>query len=163
MNHPFMITSNQSYGLQIEKLKAVNNSLDTSINTHTEHEMEHKHDLSFLYTKESDCIGQGVPPSEHPLAKQFRKKIHKPRKVTTSMNDQNSISNKIQSQDHVKALLSQYNHAPKLQSPLYTTTANTYGMKKPSAATYTAERHARSQQFSKSYNRMMFRDHGLNY
>ena len=62
----------------------------------------------------------------------------------------------------VTRLLNSYNHDPKDQNPLYATTQNEFGIKKPTAATYTTERLARNQAFSNSYNSQMPRDQGLN-
>jgi hypothetical protein len=45
---------------------------------------------------------------------------------------------------------------------LYATTANDYGLKKPSQATFQNVRHGVSQKFSTSFNRILFRDEGLN-
>lgn len=162
---PFMITSNQSYGLQLNELKMATDILGVNNKNENENQFTNETpDLTFLYTRESDRIGEGVPLSGYPLAKQFRKKINETRKQITCEGEKgNTCKSTIRSHDQVKAILDEYNHAPKEQSPLYTTTANVIGMKAPSVATYTAESHQRSQQFSKSYNRMMFRDHGLNY
>jgi len=43
----------------------------------------------------------------------------------------------------VERLLNSYKHAPKGQNPLYATTQNDFGIKKPTTATYTSERIAR--------------------
>ena len=48
-------------------------------------------------------------------------------------------------------LLDSYNHNPKNQNPLYLTTQNEFGFKKPTTATYTYERIARDQKFSNRY------------
>ena len=163
--NPFMITSNQSYGIQLDKLKATRDILKKNENKEENDnndatENEEQHDLSFLYTRESDRIGEGVQLSDHPLAKQFRMKNKKRNQIVCA---QEKINSTIRySQDEVKGILDQYNHAPKDESPLYSTTANSIGLKKPSIATYTSQRYARSQQFSKSFNRTMYRDHGLN-
>ena len=58
--------------------------------------------------------------------------------------------------------LESYNHDPKDQNPLYATTQNEFGIKKPTVATYTSERLPRNQQFSNSFNSQMPRDQGLN-
>jgi len=64
--------------------------------------------------------------------------------------------------DDVSVLLASYNHAPKDQNPLYATTQNDFGIKKPTEATYTSERLPRKQGFSNGFNSQMPRDQGLN-
>jgi len=162
--NPFMITSNQSYGIQLHELKMMNeilNKEDEPQVEHDEHEkFEKQHDLSFLYTRESDRIGEGVQLSDHPLAKQFRMRNERRKQVTCT--DESVTLNVIHSQDQVKTILDKYNHAPKDENPLYSTTANVIGSKRPTMATHTAIKSARSQTFSRSFNRTMFRDTGLN-
>jgi hypothetical protein len=62
----------------------------------------------------------------------------------------------------VERTLQSYNHNPRKENPLYATTTNEFGMKKPTVATYTADRVARDQKFSNAFNSMMPRDQGLN-
>ena len=45
---------------------------------------------------------------------------------------------------------------------MYQTTNNQYGIQRPTVATFTADRQARSQKFSNSFNGIKFRDQGLN-
>lgn len=45
------------------------------------------------------------------------------------------------------ALLATYNHTPKEENALYTTTNNEIGIKRPTGATFTFERRARQQGF----------------
>ena len=74
----------------------------------------------------------------------------------------NESRSSIISAEEMKSTLDNYNHVPKIENPLYTTTANEFGSKKPSQATLTKMRYMRSQSFSKSFNRIMFQDQGLN-
>ncbi len=176
--NPFMITSNQSYGLQFDELKKAttdlfHNDLDeeSDDNEQEDDSVTNESKIDFLYTRESDRIGEGVPCSQHPAVAQLPRALvptTKRKKKKTTCDNHESASNgqsqsNIRTQDQVKKILNSYHHNPKEESPLYSTTANMIGMKKPSVATYTVERHPRSQQFSKSYNQIMFRDHGLNY
>ena len=93
--NPYMITSNQSYGLQLNELKKMNAMLekdeifeetksqmkDDDATTTEKDDTSQSHNqntnLSFLYTRESDRIGEGVQLSNYPLAKQFRQKKSK--------------------------------------------------------------------------------------
>ena len=62
----------------------------------------------------------------------------------------------------VQKLLDSYSHDPLRQNPLYLTTQNEVGLKKPTEATVTSERLAKKQEFSRSFNGIMPRDQGLN-
>eukprot|EP01083_Nonionella_stella_P004920 14373_1 len=174
--NPFMITSNMNYGINVLELKKVNDILneeDHQRESSTEEtaaiptkaqEAEHGEernysDLSFLYTRESDRIGEYAELSQSPLAKQFRAKPPRRKKVKRAPE---FAPQEEPSREAIAAVLDSYNHAPKPENPLYQTSANSIGSKKPSLATHTANRHPRTQAFSKSFNRKMFRDHGLN-
>lgn len=163
--NPFMITSNQDYGIKIEKLKncplvkAFESSKGAkTINEHNESK------LAFLYTRESDRIGAEVQNDKSALAKAFDKDNFQRRKQLTELDETGTsrTRNTVVSAEEVKATLDIYNHAPKLENPLYTTTSNEFGSKKPSQATFNKVRYSRSQNFSKSFNRIMFQDQGLN-
>ena len=175
--NPFMITSNMNYGINVLELKKVNDilneedhqresSTEETAATPTkaqqaeqEDEENNYSDLSFLYTRESDRIGEYAELSQSPLAKQFRAKPPRRKKVKRAPE---FAPQEEPSREVIAAVLESYNHAPKTENPLYQTSANSIGSKKPSLATYTANRHPRKQAFSKSFNRKMFRDHGLN-
>ncbi len=57
--NPFMITTNQSYGLQLNEFKEVlkNKSANDGVKVTKEDEAL---DMKFLFTRESDRIGEGV-------------------------------------------------------------------------------------------------------
>ena len=178
-----MTTSNQSYGLQLNELKKLqamlemeedpergkkqegelgNEKIDDSEKNCTPGNKPERHDLSFLYTRESDRIGEGVQLSNYPLAKQFRQKNQRRKPLACEDNITHMDGSIKQSKDQVRALLTQYNHSPKKETPLFTTTGNDIGLKKPNIATFNSERYlyARSQTFSRSFN-SMFSDQGL--
>ena len=197
-SNPFMITSNQSYGMSLSDQKAqleevCSNAIIKPPMMHvnqTPHNKSNKpfatceeYDLSFLYSRESDRIGNEVTCSDSTLAKvlcekssisETRKKFrdissedavhntnirHRKNRGTNDLNDNTKLQ---KHNDLNKALETSYVHDPIQQNALYMTSANDFGYKKPSAATYTVVRHARSQDFSNSYNKNMFRDQGLN-
>lgn len=183
MSNPFMVTSNERYGMSLrEASKRVYSSPFTneeetsgeaSKGPHALGATEEptKHDMSFLYSRESDQYGDGCPNSDSVLSKVFRLKesdtMNKRRKSSIVLKQQQPnanvpISSKTYSKEEVNEILSQYNHNPKKQHPLYGTTANEYGLKKPSQATFQNVRHGVTQQFSKSFNRILFRNEGLN-
>jgi|EP00979_Chaetoceros_neogracilis_P010101 hypothetical protein len=177
-----MITSNQSYGLQLNELKKmhemmekkegpeatekeqdcdlVNETIDNNEKIcNPDGNIEH-HDLSFLYTRESDKIGEGVKLSNYPLAKQFRQKNQRRKPMACGQRITHVNGSIHQSKNQVRALLSNYNHSPKKESPLFTTTGNDIGLNKPNIGTFNSDKYARSQTFSKSFN-SMFSDQGL--
>lgn len=169
----FMITENQNYGINLDELQKINEALEKeeeknrqaepSLESNSGDSHSGHHDLSFLYKRESDKIGQGITWSEHPLAKELRKKQQKRRRpLDCETTEAPTASTSNLSQNEVMRVLEAYNHAPKQENALYTTTYNEIGSKKPSLATYNAKRHYVSQSFTKSFNNIMFRDHGLN-
>ena len=133
-------------------------------------------DMSFLYSRESDRFGEGSTFSDSALSQVFRLKpsdsMNKRRKNSAFVkqlgsrgnnNGSSDSASKIVPKEEVNEILSQYNHNPKEQNPLFVTTANEYGRKRPTQATYQNNvRHGMSQKFSQSFNRTMFRDEGLN-
>lgn len=163
-----MITSNQDYGIQIEQLKnsALIRELGTDCGDIKKMEQDEQgcdSNLSFLYTRESDRIGAEIRTSRSFLAKAFDKeKLKQGRAKLENFSPMNESRSSIISAEEMKSTLDNYNHVPKIENPLYTTTANEFGSKKPSQATLTKMRYMRSQSFSKSFNRIMFQDQGLN-
>jgi len=195
--NPYMITSNQSYGLRLNELKKMHAMLmekeerleetknqkkdddatttekddasqshnimanaNTNANANTDTNTPEHQNLSFLYTRESDRIGEGVQLSNYPLAKQFRQKNSRRKPLACEDTIPHVHGPVMQTKDQVRDLLMNYNHSPKEEHPLYTTTGNAIGIKKPDIATYNFERYARSQTFSRSFN-SMFQDQGL--
>ena len=167
-----MTTSNQNYGIQFEQLKHCdlvekseqNNDFESD-KTSQQHDDDTNHQpkFSFLYTRESDQIGTEVESSNSSLAKAFDKEKPK-RKRQLKVIDETvqADSNNAVSVNEAKAILGNYKHEKKVQNPLYSTTSNNIGSKKPSPATFTTMKYSRSQSFSKSFNRIMFQDQGLN-
>ncbi|KAL3769172.1 hypothetical protein ACHAWU_001240 [Discostella pseudostelligera] len=185
MSNPFMVTSNECYGMSLrEASKRVYASPVSSVEAASvaasgrdafseptgEKLPSNNHDVSFLYSRESDRYGDGCQFSDSVLSHVFRLKesdtMNKRRKssivLQQSQNADVPASSKTYSKEEVSEILSQYNHSPKKQHPLYGTTANEYGLKKPSQATFQNVRNGVSQKFSKSFNRILFRDEGLN-
>jgi len=207
MANPFMVTSNECYGMSLsEASKRVsysspiqnevgkvatsadnasnkgraalpgvatgngsNNSGPNPFSTPSSQQ-----DMSFLYSRESDRFGEGSTFSDSSLSRVFRMKesdsMNKRRKNSVfvkKLTDSTDIptrtpKDKTVPKEEVDQILARYNHNPKPQNALYGTSANEYGLKKPSAATIPSVRHGMSQQFSQSFNRTMFRDEGLN-
>ncbi len=163
-----MTTSNQSYGVNVKDLRTCN--IFTKLDENQDSGIASKDSepsLSFLYTRESDNIGAAIEGTQSSLAKAFEKK--KPKRKWESSRALGKDARRYVIEDDESdfrrdedAILDLYKHDPKVQNPLYTTTANDIGLKKPSKATHTTTMYARSQCFSKSFNRIMFQDQGLN-
>ena len=132
--------------------------------------------MSFLYSRSSNDIGKGVPLSDAKLAHLYASAPSKSsvaRKLghvgeTSDPKDFMNVSvsaNQLVASETVvpiEKVLNSYSHQPKPQNPLYATSQNEHGIKKPTVATYTAERCAMDQKFSASFNSQMPRDQGLN-
>ena len=132
--------------------------------------------MSFLYSRSSNNIGQGIPLSDAKLAHLYAAAPSKSsiaRKLGHSGETSDPkefmhvsvMANRLVASENIvpiENILNSYSHAPKPQNPLYATSQNEHGIKKPTVATYTAERCARDQKFSASFNSQMPRDQGLN-
>ncbi|KAL3799402.1 hypothetical protein ACHAW5_010074 [Stephanodiscus triporus] len=185
MTNPFMVTSNECYGMSLtEASKRVYTSpVNGNDNAAASEERgvsqdpskennSTSQDMTFVYSRESDRFGEGCAFSNSLLSQVFRLKksdsMNKRRKNSPFVQKEleqysdPSKSSKTFSKEEVAEILSQYNHNPKVQHPLYHTTASEYGAKKPSQATFQNVRHGLSQKFSHSFNRTMFHDEGLN-
>ncbi|KAL9182859.1 hypothetical protein ACHAXT_004138 [Thalassiosira profunda] len=166
MTNPFMVTSNECYGMSLPE--ASKRAALASPENENGREMASD---SFLYSRESDRFGEGSSFSDSALSKVFRLKesdsMNKRRKYSAFVRQPGNASSapspsKTVPKDEVTEILSHYNHNPAKQNPLFGTTANEYGLKKPTSSTYPSVRHGLSQQFSQSFNRTMYRDEGLN-
>jgi hypothetical protein len=171
--NPFMVTSNECYGLALHALDESNSSSSPKEEhkTCTNNDATSSLNLSFLMSRESDQFGKGASYSDSALSEVFRQQesdpMSKRRKNTIfakPFNCESPISkpaSKTVSKEEVKEILSNYNHNPKEQNPLYVTEANEFGLRKPTEAAFTTARYGLSQKFSQSFNRTMFRDEGL--
>jgi hypothetical protein len=62
----------------------------------------------------------------------------------------------------LEGILSSYEHETKKEHPVYQTTSNAIGFKRPDKATYTLDRVSIPQEFSQGFNNIKYRDQGLN-
>ncbi len=186
-SNPFMVTSNECYGMTLERsirrastyTSPIEKDDGLSEPVHRENEMIHSRsvssspDMSFLYSRESDQLGYGLKHSDSALSKVLREKepdpISKRRKESIFVkkflcNDDAStgVSKTSATKEEVAEIISNYDHKPKEEHPLFSTTANEFGSRKPTEASLTTARYGLSQKFSQSFNHTMYRDEGLN-
>lgn len=170
-----MVTNNQMIGASVKMKDFEANAPYRPVDERKD--IAKKYDMSFLFSRESSNFGTGVPLSDNKLARLYASGPTKSEmartkggayKPPTNAEDYKDVSvdafmKTVRDEGvDVDRLLNSYNHAPKPQNPLYATTQNEFGIKKPTAATYTTERAARNQAYSNSYNSQMPRDQGLN-
>jgi hypothetical protein len=172
--NPFYVTSNQrGIGLPpMAELKREAIQLELQDKRLKEKNPTTKdHDLSFLFTRSSDSIGVGIPFSDSALSKVFRQNDSlmdsvRRKSLAAELVKQVEVDSlplkRHLTLKEVQEILDGYNHNPKIQHPLYMTSSNDYGRKRPNPATYTSTRASKNQAFSSSFNKMMPRGNGLN-
>jgi len=174
-NNPFMVTNNQMIGASVQMKDF--DCAQPYRPVDRRQDIAKKYDMSFLYSRESSRFGEGIDISDNKLAQLYASGPTKSETARLKGGDHKPPTDPQKYKDvsveawmqtihdekvDVERLLHSYNHDPKPQNPLYATTQNEFGIKKPTTATYTSERQARDQKFSNSYNSTMPRDQGLN-
>lgn len=154
-----MLTTNQSYGINLKKLKT--SELAKSFREISNESENKEHDLSFLYTRESDRIGEGVPVSKSPLSKQLKTNFRKKKRFHDENGHDSTVRNIERDEYKNRQDFQNYRHNPVKQNPLFTTTSNDIGLVKPVEQLFTHVRFARNQSFSSQFNGIMYRDEGL--
>lgn len=128
-------------------------------------------EFQFLYQRVNDDIGKGiVSRSDSKLSESMAKtlsraeivRLGRRRRQPSSVADCTSAADKKDPTRHAELVLKSYQHHAHQEHPMYHTTSNQYGTEPPTVATLTAERVARNQAFSNSFNSIKFRDTGLN-
>ena len=132
-------------------------------------------DFSFMYERASTKIGVGVGASDSKISDTLAR--HDPPGAIAKAKgaglyptapDASASDEAIAragmggEKPSTEEVLDAYRHAPKDENPMYTTTNNALGFKKPTVATFSNERSARSQTFSNSFNGTKYRNQGLN-
>ena len=154
-----LLTSNQSYGMDMLSTEVLElDDLQPS-------KISDGFDLSFQYSRESDSIGNHLKHSDSSLAqvlsqKESLREISARKRLNNRQDESISIVPKGEF-ENAEQFLQSYNHNPKHEEPLYTTTANEYGIKKPSMATHNSKMFPK-REVLKSFNGIMFKDQGLN-
>jgi len=134
---------------------------------------ERKDTFGFLYSRESDRIGGLVPKpaveSGHqaPLTKTEFLKKRRELLRTIGPDEFDMELLKVTKKEeivkpNVEEVLKVFNQGSKVEDPRYTSSNNEYGKKAPTVATFVAERAARKQGFSKSFNGVKPQSTGLN-
>ena len=126
------------------------------------------YDFGFLYEKMSDDIGAGQHHAPSNLSRAMGaqdtpaqltrlKTMGAPASAATIA----AAESRPSAADRVERILEIYKHAPKKEHEMYMTTSNVIGALKPNVATFTAERRARNQGFSNSFQGVKYRNQGL--
>lgn len=125
-------------------------------------------DFGFLYRRANDDIGEGIGGSDSRLSEIMAKGPTLAEIANLKSGAKTALpcpcvtEAPLSPTNRAEAILDVYRHEPKPENPMYQTTNNQLGIEPPSVATLTAERKARSQQFSNSFNGIQVKDHGLN-
>ena len=168
MANPFMCTTNECYGLSLEEASKVIYSSPISSSTSTSSNdpngKEPANHLSFLYSRESASLAFSDSSQSQVIHVSAAEGKNRRRKSSACLNNTSSSSEteKNVNKQEINEMLTHYNHCPKKEDPLYVTTANEYGHKKPTGATYQNVRFGVSQKFSRSFNNVMYKNEGLN-
>lgn len=130
--------------------------------------LEDDYEFGFLYKRASEDIGRGIDPSDSRLSRAMaqgdtlrdiaKMKTGGIEKPTGDDDGAPELSGTLRAE----RILDRYHHEPRAEHTMYQTTNNQYGIQRPTVATFTADRQARSQKFSNSFNGIKFRDQGLN-
>ena len=126
------------------------------------------YDVGFLYEKMSADIGAGQHHAPSNLSRAMGaqdtpaqltrlKTMGAPASAATIA----AAESRPSAADRVERILEIYKHAPKKEHEMYMTTSNVIGALKPNVATFTAERRARNQGFSNSFQGVKYRNQGL--
>jgi hypothetical protein len=169
MTTPFLLTTNQAYGINLKELQNATQNWSNRMPDHSNHNKEDpttKYNLSFLFSREADEYGRDIPPSDSKLAEAFSKQNSlsdraKRKRFACISHSQKPTPEKV-SREQIQQWLDQYTLKSKQEHILYSTTSNQMGSKKPTLATLPTTRHDISQKFSSSFHTIMFQDHGLN-
>jgi hypothetical protein len=128
--------------------------------------------FAFLYTRESDRIGQKVPKPQLSETKMLSRTEFLKQRRERALASSGDVSRNDQDNDSPiesvpptpasaegatfrvdpEAYLRVYQHVPKEEDPRYFTSSNEIGRKPPTIATIVNERYTTQQNFSKSFN-----------
>lgn len=122
--------------------------------------VEDDFDFSFLYARASDVIGSKQNLQPNKMSSAMETSAPRPKRVTPN----DFVSNRKSSRgpDDINTVIDSYKHDPKVEDPRYTTSANDYGLKRPTRATYVTERLSRPQGFSSGFNGIKPKNSSLN-
>jgi hypothetical protein len=121
---------------------------------------EEEFDFSFLYTRASDVIGSKQNLKPNKMASSMEHHVVRPKRI--SPQEFVSTQNSGQVKCDIDAVINSYKHEPKVEDPRYTTAANDFGLKRPTQATYVADRLSRPQGFSNGFNGVKPKNSSLN-
>ena len=161
--NPFFQTTSSEIGAKIPSVdgdQGGNDLPETMTETEKVKKVEDDFDFSFLYSRASDVIGSKQELKPNKMSASMEHHTVRPRRV--SPEEFVSTQNKGQVKCDINDVISSYKHEPKVEDPRYTTSANDYGIKKPTQATYVSERLSRPQGFSSGFNGVKPKNSSLN-
>lgn len=124
---------------------------------------EENGNFSFLYTRTSDVIGGRLEASQRggKMAQAMAPipSWKKPKSTMSSIKFEEEAP--VQTPD-AATVLQHFHHVSKEEDPRFTTSANEYGKKAPTIATFVASRESRPQGFSRSFNGVKPNNSSLN-
>ncbi|KAJ1444571.1 hypothetical protein M885DRAFT_552589 [Pelagophyceae sp. CCMP2097] len=168
-SNPFFQTSSLSIGEDFHR--EVQYSAPTNERPLRPSKLEDDYDFNFQYKRASEEIGVGIPQSDSKLSKAMgANDTLKDRAMAKSGGPIPSLTRQeeaagppaMSSTQKAAEILKGYQHAPRPEHVMYQTNNNMYGAMKPNVATFTADRKARSQAFSNSFQGIKYRDQSLN-
>ena len=121
---------------------------------------EEEFDFSFLYQRASDVIGAKQQLKPNKMAASMEHHVVRPKRVSPKDFVSTQTNNQVPSD--INTVINSYKHEPKMEDPRYTTAANEFGLKRPTQATYVAERLSRPQGFSNGFNGVKPKNSSLN-
>jgi hypothetical protein len=121
---------------------------------------EDEFDFSFLYTRASDVIGSKQNLKPNKMASSMESHVVRPNRISPSEFVSTQQSRQVPSD--INSIIQSYKHEPKVEDPRYTTAANEHGLKRPTQATYVADRLSRPQGFSNGFNGVKPKNSSLN-
>ena len=157
--NPFMQTMSTDYGAKASKIDWRTQGFDPTDVKTAPKVYESDGNFAFLYSRESDTIGSRLEKPKHSLAfepktkgEMLREKRDRLRELAASVKVEEPVYTTEELVERknadIERTLKSWKQPTKVEDPRYTTSNNELGIKRPTIATYVAERHFKTQAFS---------------